>query len=495
MSMRRLLVVILATVVVAVLPATAHAVTIQEFPLGGPAGTQSPYFVKAGPDGALWVASRALGGIKRVSTSGQLLPPVAAVLPLDITVGASGTVYWTESATGPGANGAIARWTPGGIQRSTTPAAPFDVAFNPSSIALGPDESVFTGVQISSGDAGANGIQGGCSVYGAMQLICNFEDDTAPRSRYTSAVSVGGRDLWVASYEENVIRRYAITPGGGVGNPPVEGATVGLPAGSGPLRMTLGPDGNLWVTMFDANRIDRISLNPFSRTPFPLPPGLKGPHDITVGPDGALWFTEYQGNQIGRITTSGQITEFPIPTAGSAPYGITTGADGAIWFTQNATNTIGRLVLDRPGQAGGPGGGGGGGVTDGVAPVFQEDLEVTRSSFRAGTGSGRGTTFEFSLSEPARVAITIARKRSGRRVDGRCVAPTSRNRRRSRCDRYVEVGTLRVDGRQGANAVRFSGRLNGRNLSPGGYRASAVATDAAGNASSPSRVTFSVRRR
>jgi hypothetical protein len=71
------------------------------------------------------------------------------------------------------------------------------------------------------------------------------------------------------------------------------------------------------------------------------------------------------------------------------------------------------------------------------------------------------------------------------------VKATRSNRRRSPGTRYVPVGTLRRDGRQGANEVAFSGRVSGRRLH-GTYRASAVATDPAGNASKPSRVTFTV---
>jgi hypothetical protein len=175
--------------------------------------------------------------------------------------------------------------------------------------------------------------------------------------------------------------------------------------------------------------------------------------------------------------------------------GIVAGPDGALWFTEQATGRLGRLVLDAPGTAGGPSGGGGGAIVDRAVPRFTRALAATRTSFRAGTGSGRGTSFEFALSEPARVVVTIARKRAGRRVNGRCVEPTARNRRRPHCDRYVTAGTLRLAGRQGTNTLRFSGRLNGRNLSSGTYRASAMATDAAGNASRASRVTFTVRRR
>jgi len=39
-----------------------------------------------------------------------------------------------------------------------------------------------------------------------------------------------------------------------------------------------------------------------SITEFPVPTADSGPWAITAGPDGNLWFTEYDGNKIGRIT-------------------------------------------------------------------------------------------------------------------------------------------------------------------------------------------------
>jgi streptogramin lyase len=483
-----------ALVIAAVLPVAARAVTINEFAIepGAPAGAHAPYYLKVGPDGNLWIVDRGTGmGIQRMTPSGQRVAPIASENPQDIAVGSSGTVYWTESVGADGLGG-IARLAPGGVvQRFRGLANPFAVAVSPYSIALTPEEDIFTGLQIFSASPTANGIQGACRVYGAFELTCSFPaTGPATKSRYTSSVYAGGRRFWVAAFEENVIRQFTMPTAATVDDEPLEGATLNLPAGSGPSRMALGPDGNLWIAQYSASAIDRFNLSTAARTRFQLPAG-RGPNDITVGPDGALWFTEFNGNAIGRITTSGAITEFPVPTPGSNPYGITTGPDGAIWFTENATGNAARLVLDRPG-AGGTGGGGAGGVSDRVAPRFTKALSVTRSSFRRGTTSRRGTRFEFSLSEPARVAIAIERKRSGRRVDGRCVAPTSRNRRRSRCDRWTTTGTLRTDGRAGENTLRFSGRLNGRNLS-GSYRATAVATDAAGNASRPSRVTITVR--
>src|SRR3974390_1781594 len=54
---------------------------------------------------------------------------------------------------------------------------------------------------------------------------------------------------------------------------------------------------------------------------FTLPNADSTPTHITVGPDGALWVTELDANKIGRITLDGKITEFPIPTTASQPYG------------------------------------------------------------------------------------------------------------------------------------------------------------------------------
>ena len=105
---------------------------------------------------------------------------------------------------------------------------------------------------------------------------------------------------------------------------------------------------------------------------------VAGHSGITIGPDGNLWFTEQQGNRIGRITPPGVVTEFssvitafrepsrhhrrprrqPLVhgavrqpnradypaghvtefrsgiSAGASPDGITAGPDGNLWFTE-----------------------------------------------------------------------------------------------------------------------------------------------------------------
>jgi hypothetical protein len=87
----------------------------------------------------------------------------------------------------------------------------------------------------------------------------------------------------------------------------------------------------------------------------------------------------------------------------------------------------------------------------------------------------------------------VERALAGRRVAGKCVRPTSRNRNRPRCTRWVRLrGSFSHSGKKGSNSFRFTGRLRGRALRPGRYRLVAVATDGAGNRSPARRTGFRI---
>jgi hypothetical protein len=131
---------------------------------------------------------------------------------------------------------------------------------------------------------------------------------------------------------------------------------------------------------------------------------------------------------------------------------------------------------------------------DTVRPVVS-NLRVSPRRSRIGnklprlTAIRTGTRISFNLSEPARAILRFERARPGRRVRGRCVKPTRRNRARRRCTRYVRTrGRITVAGRLGPNRVRFQGRISrSRRLKPGAYRVVVTATDVAGNTSAPKR--------
>ena len=107
----------------------------------------------------------------------------------------------------------------------------------------------------------------------------------------------------------------------------------------------------------------------------------------------------------------------------------------------------------------------------------------------------KGTTFVYTVTEPARVVFTIHAKQKGRRVGGKCRKPTKRNVGRRKCTRFVRTGAFAHNGASGTNRKKFSGRIGRKRLRPGRYRASLVARDAAGNASKVKRLNFRVVRR
>jgi hypothetical protein len=115
-------------------------------------------------------------------------------------------------------------------------------------------------------------------------------------------------------------------------------------AGSLPYGLTSGPDGAVWFTEWNSDKIGRITTAGVV-TEFTIPATSHGLHAIVTGPDGNLWFTELDGNRIGRMTPGGDLTEFPLPEAGSAPYAIAAGPDGNLWFTEYVANRIGQLIV------------------------------------------------------------------------------------------------------------------------------------------------------
>jgi hypothetical protein len=108
-------------------------------------------------------------------------------------------------------------------------------------------------------------------------------------------------------------------------------------------------------------------------------------------------------------------------------------------------------------------------------------------------GPPRKITFRYRLSERARMAVALAQARPGRRVNGRC-RPARPGRRSGggACTRWRRRITLRQLGLAGPNKLVFRGRVRGRRLPEGRYRATAGGADRVGNRSLPSRIRLRV---
>jgi hypothetical protein len=103
-----------------------------------------------------------------------------------------------------------------------------------------------------------------------------------------------------------------------------------------------------------------------------------------------------------------------------------------------------------------------------------------------------GTTFSFSLNEPAAVTFTFTQAAAGRRVGNRCIAQTNKNKKKRRCTRNVVAGTLAFSAHAGGNKVRFQGPISKRRkLSPGSYTLLISAT-ASGKQSARTTLHFTI---
>ena len=116
----------------------------------------------------------------------------------------------------------------------------------------------------------------------------------------------------------------------------------------------------------------------------------------------------------------------------------------------------------------------------GAAPRLSS-VAMTHRRFRAGHGGSRrvprGTVFRFTLSRDATVTIALDQLVSGRRGGHR---------------RAIKRGKLVLDAHSGANERRFSGRLAGRRLPAGRYRARLRARTADGLRSAEAVIAFRV---
>lgn len=131
-----------------------------------------------------------------------------------------------------------------------------------------------------------------------------------------------------------------------------------------------------------------------------------------------------------------------------------------------------------------------------TAPIVTRARQAHRSwrvsNSRKQRPSG-GTTFFFTLNEPANVLFAFTQHVGGRKVKGKCVAPTHKNRRAHRCEMTVTRGTISFRGHIGQNKLSFRGTISRSNkLNPGTYTLTITATNAAEQHSKAQSLSFTI---
>jgi hypothetical protein len=233
-----------------------------------------------------------------------------------------------------------------------------------------------------------------------------------------------------------------------------------------------------------------------------------------------VWRTLHDDNRL-RYTRSddGGVTFTPVanlavketfidPLVEAGP----SGTGFAVWKGVGSS-TIRVVPIDPQPEPAGPGGPGGPGGPDTTPPtaggLAMGDPTLT---------PGQGTSFTFTSSEAGIATLTVQKQVKGLkvRVRGsrrlRCVPQTRRRLRalrrqagsdaafrrllrQRRCKAYKKIGSIRQAVTPGNNTIVFSGRIAGRPLRAGRYRALLVIRDSAGNLSRVERIRFRVLRR
>jgi streptogramin lyase len=112
--------------------------------------------------------------------------------------------------------------------------------------------------------------------------------------------------------------------------------------------IAVGSDGRLWFSEYEGKAIGAITPTG-ERVEYSA--GLSDPsgiNSLALGPEGNMWFTEVQG-RVGWITPGGAISEVPVNSLeASAPFAITLGPDGNLWATEYKGNRILRIIPNVP---------------------------------------------------------------------------------------------------------------------------------------------------
>jgi streptogramin lyase len=112
-------------------------------------------------------------------------------------------------------------------------------------------------------------------------------------------------------------------------------------SGSKPYTIVAGPDGNMWFTEWQRNKLGVMDIHGNFIHKYPVANFELSPYGIAVSPDGYIWFTGYNFEEpsavdtVGRMSTDGSFVElYQLNPCACEPLGVTAGADGNMWITE-----------------------------------------------------------------------------------------------------------------------------------------------------------------
>jgi sugar lactone lactonase YvrE len=147
------------------------------------------------------------------------------------------------------------------------------------------------------------------------------------------ALDAANTTLFVGSPGNNAI--YRIDTATGV-------ATMHVAASMGPNGLTMGPDGALYYSRFNASSVWRVATAPGSvATQVTLTP-ISNANGVAFDDDGTLLVCSYSAGTLTRLTLTAGIETGRAPVASGlgSPDGVAVDANGDYWVTNNAAGDL-----------------------------------------------------------------------------------------------------------------------------------------------------------
>ncbi len=226
------------------------------------------------PSGAIWISERNSGNIGRLSPNSSLvefpLPAGPDALPQGTVVSPLGNLYIAEQGVG-----AIARLNrhTGHVTEFTIPTA--DSA--PVGLALGSDGAYYF-------------TERGADKVGRMTANGTFREWSLDEGAFPNRI-VAGPDgaIWFTELR-----------GGKIGRISMAGDLTEYPIDGGPVGITVGHDGQLYVALDFARQVARVNLHGVVTGTWDLP-GALAPLQIAAGRGLDLWVTDNTADMVFRL--------------------------------------------------------------------------------------------------------------------------------------------------------------------------------------------------
>jgi virginiamycin B lyase len=275
-----------------------------------------------GPDGRLWFCENnngTTGKIGALSTSGVLseytIPTKVynnvtySFHPLSIT--SAGGKLWFSSG------GAIGSLTTSGLfQPFLFQTSGTQIAYEAfSAIVTGSDGNLWT-LDYGNPNKMWRITTGGTFTY-ALLPTANALQTSSP-----SMISAPDGYLYFTEYNKNAVMRMSTSW--------TYGEATGI-AGSNPIGIASGPDGNIWYTSKSASGTSGYLLNATLGGGYALP---NNPTLLATA-RGFLWYLA--SGTVTQINTSGAYAIYSLPPGSATGAGLTTGPDSNLWFTGGGT--------------------------------------------------------------------------------------------------------------------------------------------------------------